>query len=182
MSETELSILEPKARTRWYGRLLDADRMIVSGGFVLAGFAAFFPWYVFLHQDEFGVRPMQSMEGVDAMDWPGTGLFAASPLAIAGEGEGGGAPEFDPLQTATTPASPQEIAAGEEEDPLGQPFPVRPFALVHVANGRALIEDQSGMYIVRIGSVLPDNSRVERLEKRGDEWVIITSEGDVIAR
>lgn len=177
MTETELFVPEPKAPTRWYGRILDADRMIIGGGIVLAGFAAFFPWYVFLHQEEFGIRPMQSMKGLDAAAWPGSGLFAASPLAtVVGDGEGPA--EFDPLQTATTPAVTEQPAPGE--DPLSQPFPVRPFELVHVANGRALIEDQSGMYIVRIGSVLPDNSRVERLEKRGEEWVIVTSEGEVI--
>jgi hypothetical protein len=53
---------------------------------------------------------------------------------------------------------------------------------LHVANGRALIEDKSGMYIVRIGSVLPDNSRLATLEKRDGQWVIITSNGEVIQR
>lgn len=177
MSETG-SFGASAGRARWYHRVLNADRMIIAGGFLLAGFAAFFPWYVFLHQEEFGIRPMRSMEGVDAIDWPGNGLFASSPLAASGEGAG--TPEFDPLQTATTPSARQP--AERDKDPLGQPFPSRPFELVHVANGRALIEDQSGMYIVRIGSVLPDNSRVESLEKRDDEWVIVTSEGEVIER
>ena len=46
-----------------------------------------------------------------------------------------------------------------------QPFPATSgFRLLHVANGRALIEDCSGMYIVRIGSILPDNSRLATLE------------------
>ncbi|MBU2486780.1 MAG: flagellar protein, partial [Alphaproteobacteria bacterium] len=62
-------------------------------------------------------------------------------------------------------------------------FPGKPrYKLLHVANGRALIEDKSGMYIVRIGSVLPDNSRLATLEKRDGQWVIITSNGEVIQR
>ncbi|MCY1236621.1 hypothetical protein D9M72_492860 [compost metagenome] len=50
---------------------------------------------------------------------------------------------------------------------------------MHVANGRALIEDASGMYIVRIGSVLPDNTRLATLEQRDGHWVMITSSGEV---
>jgi hypothetical protein len=53
---------------------------------------------------------------------------------------------------------------------MGKPIPIKAFPgkpryrLLHVANGRALIEDKSGMYIVRIGSVLagqlpPRNAR-----------------------
>jgi hypothetical protein len=59
-----------------------------------------------------------------------------------------------------------------EADP-DQSFPGKPrYRLLHVANGRALIEDKSGMYIVRIGSVLPDNSRLATLEQRDGSWVI----------
>ena len=53
------------------------------------------------------------------------------------------------------------------------------FRLLHVANGRALIEDKAGMYLVRIGSILPDNSRVATLEQRDGKWVIVTSTGDI---
>jgi hypothetical protein len=37
------------------------------------------------------------------------------------------------------------------------------------------------MYIVRIGSVLPDNSRLATLEQRDGSWVIVTSNGEVIS-
>ncbi len=50
---------------------------------------------------------------------------------------------------------------------------------MHVANGRALIEDKTGMYIVRVGAVLPDNSRLATLEERDGQWVLITSKGQV---
>jgi len=53
---------------------------------------------------------------------------------------------------------------------------------MHVANGRALIEDARGMYIVRVGSILPDNSRLATLEQRDGAWVIVTSNGDIIKR
>ena len=66
------------------------------------------------------------------------------------------------------------------EEGLSQPFPGKSgFKLMHVANGRALIEDASGMYIVRIGSVLPDNTRLATLEQRDGHWVMITSSGEM---
>jgi hypothetical protein len=36
------------------------------------------------------------------------------------------------------------------------------------------------MYLVRVGSILPDNSRVATLEQRDGKWVIVTSAGDVV--
>ena len=45
--------------------------------------------------------------------------------------------------------------------------------------GRALIEDDTGMYVVRVGSVLPDNSRLASIEQRDGKWIIVTSTGEV---
>lgn len=164
---------------RSFRRLFSSDNAIIAGGIGLAAFAGLFPWYVFLHQDEFGVQPMTYQSGREMADWPSRSILSASQLAIIGE-EGEAAGEFDPLATATVPEEKPE----PEEDALDQPFPASssPFRLLHVANGRALIENRSGMYLVRIGSVLPDNSRLARLEKQDGEWVIVTSEGDVIRR
>lgn len=44
----------------------------------------------------------------------------------------------------------------------------------------ALVEDSNGIYIVNVGGVLPDNSRVATLEQRDGRWVMITSKGDLI--
>ena len=88
------------------------------------------------------------------------------------------------MMTATVPQpeappAPEDVGA----DPLEQPFPGgNAFRLLHVANGRALIEDDAGMYMVQIGSILPDNSQLARLERQDGEWVIVTSEGEVIER
>ncbi len=35
------------------------------------------------------------------------------------------------------------------------------------------------MYVVRVGSILPDNSRLATIEQREGKWVIVTSTGDV---
>jgi hypothetical protein len=84
----------------------------------------------------------------------------------------------DPLTTATVSNTGREDDKGPPADQ--QPFPGKSaFQLLHVANGRALIEDDTGMYVVRVGSLLPDSSRLASIEQREGKWVIVTSTGDV---
>ena len=162
------------------------DRVLAVAGFMLATAAAFFPWYVFFNQEDFGIAPMGYTETRDLPETGGRSFVNVSPLAIPDENDGSGQPSpFDPIITATvsgegevTPGAPALTSVDPDKS-----FPGKPrYKLLHVANGRALIEDKSGMYIVRIGSVLPDNSRLATLEKRDGQWVIITSNGEVIQR
>ena len=108
-------------------------------------------------------------------------VVSVSPLAMP-DADGDTVAAIDQLTTATVPGigagpGPEGTAA---EEGLSQPFPGKSgFKLMHVANGRALIEDASGMYIVRIGSVLPDNTRLATLEQRDGHWVMITSSGEM---
>ncbi|TCU18853.1 flagellar protein [Rhizobium sullae] len=157
------------------------DRVLTVVGLTLAGGAAFFPWYVFFNEDKFGIDVAQSDRSRDLPDWPARNVFSVSPLAMVNKNEVENKPElpFDPLTTATV------SNVGKESDrgamvPEDQPFPaVSGFKLLHVANGRALIEDSSGMYVVRVGSILPDESRLATLEARDGKWVIVTSRGQV---
>jgi len=163
------------------------DRVIVLAGFVLATAAAFFPWYVFFNQESFGIAPMGYTDTRDLPETPGRPVVTVSPLAIPDEDDGAApASAFDPIVTATVPAAGDQGGNGGASalsEVPNQSFPGKPrYRLLHVANGRALIEDKSGMYIVRIGSVLPDNSRLATLEQRDGKWVIITSNGEVIQR
>lgn len=160
------------------------DRVFVAAGFILATAAAFFPWYVFFHQESFGIAPMGYTDTRDLPETPGRSVVNVSPLAIPDEDDGSVAPSvFDPIVTATVPNpgdKASNASAALDEVPT-QAFPGKPqYRLLHVANGRALIEDRSGMYIVRIGSVLPDNSRLATLEQRDGKWVIVTSNGEVV--
>ena len=175
-----------EAPVRATSRVRNGDRVLAVAGFMLATAAAFFPWYVFFNQEDFGIAPMGYTETRDLPETGGRSFVNVSPLAIPDEKDGSGQPSaFDPIITATV--------SGEGSESTGAPaltaidpdksFPGKPrYKLLHVANGRALIEDKSGMYIVRIGSVLPDNSRLATLEKRDGQWVIITSNGEVIQR
>ncbi|WP_299866043.1 flagellar protein [uncultured Hoeflea sp.] len=185
----EAEVLEagPNSRERRAARKRTGDRALAVAGFTLATAAAFFPWYVFFNQESFGIAPMGYSETRDLPETQGRSVVSVSPLAIPDGSDG--APEeasaFDPIVTATVPGEGGESAgstAAIEADP-NQSFPGKPlYRLLHVANGRALIEDKTGMYIVRVGSVLPDNSRLATLEQRDGRWVIVTSNGEVIPR
>ncbi|MCY6382400.1 flagellar protein [Hoeflea prorocentri] len=160
------------------------DRVLISVGLVLAAFAAFFPWYVFLNQDQFGVRPYTLSSERDLPGIAGRSVVSVSPLAIPDSGDSDEF-DFDSITTATITLDGNEgdNEADPEEGPA-QAFPgYKPvFRLLHVVNGRALIEDGNGVYMVRVGSILPDDSRLATLEQRDGRWVIVTSDGDVIER
>lgn len=154
------------------------DKALGATGIVLAGLATFFPWYAFLHQEKFSMPTLwqgTTKEIPGRVNQPG---LAASPLAMGTQD-----PEtraaVDQLMTATVPSLAGPAAA--QQDGLGQPFPAASgFRLMHVADGRALVEDSNGLYIVKVGGVLPDNSRLATLEQRDGRWVMITSKGDLI--
>ena len=131
------------------------DRMLTASGILLAAVSALFPWYVFLNQEKFGIRTTSFEHMRDLPPTAPRNVMSVSPLAM--------------------------IDSTEDEPVLPpQPFPGKSgFRLLHVSNGRALIEDRSGMYMVRIGSILPDNSKLATIEQRDGRWVIITSSGQV---
>jgi hypothetical protein len=62
-----------------------------------------------------------------------------------------------------------------------QPFPapVISFRLVQIANGRAMLEDDTGLFVVQPGSILPDNSRVVTIEEHNGRPVLVT-DADVV--
>lgn len=153
------------------------DKLLGGTGILLAGAATFFPWYAFMHQDKF-VMPALFDGGQRSTQSLGGRGMSGSPLALA-DRDAATQSAIDELTTATVPNG-EATKLETPQDALGQPFPASTgFKLLHVANGRALIEDASGMYIVRVGAVLPDNSRLATLEQRDGRWVMITSNGDV---
>jgi hypothetical protein len=157
------------------------DRILGAVGLAMAAFATFLPWYVYLHPEKFSMPSLWQGTTRDLPERTGPAVVSVSPLAMT-DMDDETAAAVDRLTTATVPGLDGKPAEAREEAPAGpnQPFPAAPrFKLMHVANGRALIEDASGMYIVRVGSVLPDNSRLATFEERGGRWVMITSRGEV---
>ncbi|WEX79106.1 flagellar protein [Sinorhizobium numidicum] len=156
------------------------DKVLGTIGLAMAAFATFFPWYAFLHPEKFSMPLLWQGTTRDLPEGPGREVLSISPLAMK-DMDGETAAAVDRLTTATVPGIGNESAsAADEKADLEQPFPERSnFRLMHVANGRALIEDASGMYIVRVGSALPDNSRLATFEERNGRWVMITSKGEI---
>ncbi|TPI30847.1 hypothetical protein FJW07_28780 [Mesorhizobium sp. B3-1-9] len=173
-------------RTQWpeppkaqFPRLTDksadrrSDLVIAALGITLGLICALFPWYIFFNQEQFGVQ---------AIKFGGSG---------SNSGRAGGgivAERSGPLTAKDVPNADIDLfATGTVQDdpappPGDQPFPAAAseFKMVHVANGRAMIEDDTGLWIVQRGSVLPDSSRVASIEQRGGKWVIVTSTDKVI--
>lgn len=157
------------------------DKMLAAAGFTLAAASAFFPWYVFLNADKFGVQTETLGRTRDLPPGVIRPVVTVSPLAMTDSSKEDWPvpPEpMDTLATATTSSigEARDNGSGREE----QPFPGKGnFRLLHVANGRALIENSSGMYMVQVGSTLPDNSKLAALEQRDGKWVIVTSAGEI---
>ncbi|TKT77479.1 hypothetical protein [Aquamicrobium sp. LC103] len=151
-----------------------SDLIIAGAGVALGLTCALFPWYIFINQDEFGVTALKfdgdnstsSRSGVqhDAV------VASGEPVA-----DDALAMQFDLFPTGTLPdrsrERPEPVSVAE------QPFPASPadFKLLHVANGRALIEDEDGLWVMRPGSRLPDSSRVVSIEQREGRWVVVNS-------
>ncbi len=153
------------------------DKALGATGLVLAGLATFFPWYAFMNQDKFSL-PTLWQGSPREMPRGGQAGLASSPLAMTDPDTRAA---VDQLTTATVPAPGDELQPAVPQDGPGQPFPAASgFRLMHVADGRALVEDRNGLYIVNVGGVLPDNSRLSTLEQRDGRWVMITSKGDLI--
>lgn len=156
-----------------------SDVLVAGLGITLGLTCALFPWYIFFNQEKFGIRALQ-FEGNDTEN---TGTITLSP-----QPERVGAPvaeipptQLDLLATGTLPPrnrDENQSGVGLTEQPF--PMPDANFRLVHVANGRAMIEDDTGLFIVQRGSTLPDNSRVAAIEQRDGQWVLVTTGDQVV--
>lgn len=151
-----------------------SDFVIAALGVTLGLICALFPWYIFFNQEQFGVQ---------AIKFGGTGTNSGR--------AGGGvmAERSAPLTAKDLPNTNIDLLAtgtvqdaSKMEPPGDQPFPadVAKFRMVHVANGRAMIEDDTGLWMVQRGSTLPDSSKVSSIEQRNGKWVMLTSANQVI--
>lgn len=172
-AETDVSPAVAASRTAAKPARLREDLLLGLLGISLGLGSAMFPWYVFFNQDKFGVR---------AVTFDGAGEATSASIGntpqIVRIPEDSDFPllELDRFATGTTPRE-------ETTSLLDRPFPQQdvPFRLVHVANGRAMIQDDAGLWIVQRGSVLPDMSRVASIEERGGAWVIVTSTDRIVS-
>ena len=163
----------PKARKR------DRSDMVVAVlGVALGLTCALFPWYIFFNQEQFGVREFV-FQGRGLVTPPSNLVY--QPALINQPFSTGEVPKMnlDFFPTATLPAEEDEIRSVPASE---QPFPsdLISFKLVHVANGRAMIQDEDGLWVVQRGSRLPDASEVASIEQRDGNWVLVTTLDKVV--
>ena len=184
----------PVSKVRWNDRKIkgtspaaregtrSSDLVIAALGITLGLTCAFFPWYIFFNQEKFGVRPMK---------FEGGGTGSSGQVSVGPQPEKVGAPmtaadiPVMQLDLFATGSLPQDDGAGQGERAPGldqQPFPgdAAQFQLIHVANGRAMVQDDAGIWVVQTGSLLPDLSRVWSIEKRKGKWILVTSMDRVV--
>lgn len=152
-----------------------SDIVIAALGVTLGLICALFPWYIFFNQDQFGVQAIKFGGTGTNSGRSGGGVVAerSAPLTAKDVPDA----NLDLLATGTVQDEPNRASPPEE-----QPFPADAgkFRMVHVANGRAMIEDDAGVWIVQRGSMLPDSSQVSSIEQRKGRWVMVTSTNQVI--
>jgi hypothetical protein len=153
--------------------------MVAALGVTIGLICALFPWYIFFNQDKFGIRAMRFSGNAGE----------SGPITLYAQPDRIGAPmdisqipptKLDLFATGSTEG--KKHGDGDLPGVEDQPFPVDPppFHLVYVSNGRAMIGDDSGLWLVQAGSVLPDNSKVVSIEQRDGKWVLVTSADRVL--
>lgn len=170
----------PKAQFPKLGRKADrrSDFVIAALGVTLGLICALFPWYIFFNQEQFGVQAIKFGGTGTNTGRAGGGVVAQRSAPLTAQDVP--SMDIDLLATATVPDKAEDPAQAPGLDQ--QPFPAdaAKIRLVHVANGRAMIEDDTGLWIVQRGSKLPDASSVSSIEQRHGKWVMVTSTNNVI--
>jgi len=65
---------------------------------------------------------------------------------------------------------------------IGRPTPrLRNFFLAEIHNGYAMIDSPAGEFAVAPGDIVPGGGRVLRIERRGRDWVVVTTQGQIVA-
>jgi hypothetical protein len=89
-----------------------------------------------------------------------------------------------PPQKAATAAAP--VSPGVSSDVTGSiakptpTTPIRGWYLTEMRSGSAIVENRQGIHEVAPGDVLPGAGKIQRFEKRGREWVVVTDTGVIV--
>jgi len=105
---------------------------------------------------------------------------AATPVPVA-------APSLLPKAAPTPPAKPDVAkaepgASNETTASIEKPRPrLRGFYLSEIHNGYAMIDSPQGEFTVAPGDFVPGGGRVLRIERHGRDWVVVTTQGQIVA-
>ena len=79
---------------------------------------------------------------------------------------------------AATAAASNEIVGSV---PRPQPSaPIRGWVLLEIRNGVALVENRQGLREISLGQTLAGAGRVQRFERHGRQWVVVTDQGVIV--
>ncbi len=88
---------------------------------------------------------------------------------------------LDQLESAAQARPVAQVETPRTEPPRAEPvrarIPPNGFVLRRVVGGTALVETANGVRQVMVGDYLPGAGRVRAIERRGREWVVVTSAG-----
>lgn len=153
--------------------LSKGDIVITVGGLGLAFACASFPWYVFYNQEQFGVQEMRfsgNMTPGGIASREDSLPFSLEPMT----------PDDFPIMGLDLFTTASAVVDAPRPVVVDQPFPepiTAPYRIVHIANGRAMLEDEGGYFVVQPGATLPDAARVVSIENRDGKWVMVNSNG-----
>ncbi|MBX3531282.1 MAG: hypothetical protein KF849_11790 [Rhizobiaceae bacterium] len=161
------------------------DITLAALGITLGLTAAIFPWYVFFNQDQFGIRAMRfegNGEGGPAGRMPADLPFPTE--LVERPTERGLIPllEVDRFSTGNvrTDDNPTGSVPVAQQPFPGAEKPAARFEIVHIENGRVMVADDGGIWLARVGSRLPDTSKIASIERRDGKLVVVTDGGQVI--
>jgi hypothetical protein len=87
-----------------------------------------------------------------------------------------------PPKPATVVAKADPAVSNETTGSIEKPKPpLRNYLLVDVQDGFAVVAGRDGPRQVAPGDFLPGAGRVQRIERRGRDWVVVTSEGVIVS-
>jgi hypothetical protein len=83
---------------------------------------------------------------------------------------------------AAPAAKPDPGVSNETTGSIARPqAPLRGYWLVEVQDGSAIVDGRDGPQQVAPGDFLPGAGRVQRIERRGQGWVVVTTSGLIVA-
>ena len=83
---------------------------------------------------------------------------------------------------AAPAAKPDPGVSNETTGSIARPqAPLRGYWLVEVQDGSAIVDGRDGPQQVAPGDFLPGAGRVQRIERRGQRWVVVTTSGLIVA-
>lgn len=93
-------------------------------------------------------------------------------------------PQSAPASPPPRPPTATPVAAGVSKETTGSIAParepIRGWIVREVHDGVAIVEGPYGFREIAPGQILPGAGRVERIERRGNDWAVVTNQGAIL--